>query len=295
MTTPFLTDPARIDNSLIETGTDSRNAYHQSGPLGLFVTTSDSSDTLGMTRGLTLFEGFDEIQDGMNRGDPGVFELGVVAVGLEMAAMYSDPVAYVAGQIVSWMLEHIKPVREVFDKLAGNPDMIKAYSQSWTNIGNHVEEVACDTKAAVTGDTAKWEGLAANAYRVYAGVQTAQVASLAAASYGLAELTRAMGEIIGGVRTAVRDILAGIAGKLVSWTLKLAFSVGTATPLVISEAVAKIAETISDVSLLLKALAKDVKEFGTTAVAIRDLIDGLYKALAGKDSQNTKAVLGLIT
>jgi len=110
------------------------------------------------------------------------------------------------------MLEHVKPVREAFDKLAGNPDMVKAYSQSWTNIGDHVTEVARDLKSAVAGETAKWEGVAANAYRVFAGVQTAQVASLAAASYGLAELTRAMGEIIGGVRTAVRDILSGIAG-----------------------------------------------------------------------------------
>jgi len=30
-------------------------------------------------------------------------------------------------------------------------------------------------------------------------------------------------------------------------------------------------------------------------VAIRDLIDGLYKALAGKDSQNTKALIEFAT
>ncbi|MFF2082378.1 WXG100 family type VII secretion target [Nocardia sp. NPDC058176] len=285
----FADDPVSA-NTLIASGTDRSNAYKSEG--GFLISTSNEGDTLQLGRGITLAEGLDEVVEGIEKNDPFVSALGITAIGLDVASIVSDPIAYIGGQIVTWMLEHVQPIREAFDKVCGNNDVIQAYSKSWSSIGTEVLSVSEDFSAAVTQGTAQWQGAAGTAYRAYSGVQTGLVASLGVAANAMSELVRIVGEIINGVRTAIRDILAALAGKLISWTVKLLCTVGTGAIAIVAEALAELAKQLSSVSKIVAALIKDLKQFGTTATALRDVVDGIYKALAGPNSSYTTAVIG---
>lgn len=271
-------DAPKIDNSLIASGTDHREIYKP----GLSFTNANpysGDDPALFEKGLTTFEAYTEILEGAEEMDAQLVALGAAGVALDVMSAATDPIAFFSGQIASWMLEHLDPARKALEALTGNPEMIKAYAASWYNIGEHMESVVSDLGAAVRKEISEWEGLAGTAYRAYVATQVGVSAGLAAGAHTLSELTRMMGEVVNGVRTAVRDILSGLVGSLVSWTLELAFSIGTATPVVIAQATTKIASVVAKVSSLLLQLSKYIGGVLPLLTATRDILDGLYRAL----------------
>jgi hypothetical protein len=57
--------------------------------------------------------------------------LGVVGAGLDGLALVSDPVGALLQYGISWLIEHVKPLSEALDWLAGDPGQIAAHAQTW--------------------------------------------------------------------------------------------------------------------------------------------------------------------
>ena len=279
-----------MNNPLVVDNTDPDNFYAEDRKDGDPFTKMEipSRDGTGFMTGITPFEAGWAIAEGIDRGDWALSVSGLVGVGLDPAAAVTDPIGFVAGQVISWMLEHIEPAREALDKLAGNPDMVKAYAESWTNIEKEMTELAEEVKSAAPAETQNWLGGAAEAYRAKAEELSAVYNNAAGAAHGIAGLTVGMAEVVNGVRTAVRDLLASIAGSLVSWTIELLCSLGTAAPAVAAQATTAISRVVSKVGKLLTALGKAMTDAITWLTVLRDLFDGLIRALdAWSDSQQT--------
>lgn len=270
---------ASTDNPLVEDGTDLRNNYLQdANPLENMGAPSQEGGP-GFMAGITAFEAGWAIAEGIDKGDWKIAVSGLVAGGLDVAAAAIDPIAYVAGQLFSWMLEHLEPARAALHALSGNPDMVKAYAQSWTNIETEMLNVSQEYTGAVTSETTGWTGAAADAYRNDGAELAGICGGVAGAAHGIATLTLGMAEVVNGVRTAVRDILAAIAGSLVSWTIEIIASWGTATPLVIGQATAAIARIIAKVAQIMSKLSTAVGAAISLLVALRDVLDGLIRAM----------------
>lgn len=280
-----------MSNPLVEGDTDPAEFYAEDDRDGDPFTKMDAPSQDGGTgfmTGVTAFEGGWAIAEGIDSGDWAVAVSGMIAVGLDVAAAVTDPIGYVAGQVISWMLEHIEPARKALDDLAGNPDMVKAYAQSWTNVEKELTAVGDEIRSVVPSETQDWLGGAADAYRKKADELAGVYGGAAGAAHGIAGLTQGMAEVVNGVRIAVRDILSSIAGSLISWTIELAASLGTAAPAVAAQATSAIARVVSMVGKLLKALGKAMTDAITWLTALRDLFDGLIRALnAWKESQRT--------
>lgn len=269
---------AETDNPLVTDGTDLRNNYLQdANPLENMGAPSQESGP-GFMTGITAFEAGWAIAEGVDKGDWAIAVSGMVALGLDVAAAVVDPIAYVAGQLVSWMLEHIEPARAMLHALAGNPDMVKAYSASWTNIENEMLALSQEYGEAAKSEAPSWTGDAATAYRDKAAGLAGVCGGVAGAAHGIASLTMGMAEVVNGVRTAVRDILSAIAGSLVSWAIELLATVGVAAPLVIGQAMAAIAKVLSKCALLSGKLGLAVGAAITLLIALRDVFDGLIRA-----------------
>ncbi|MFC6014488.1 WXG100 family type VII secretion target [Nocardia lasii] len=280
-------DDPSTTNNLVTTGTDHRSQYQPAEsiylgpfnigprPANLEITTATP---MGMGTGLTTAEAVWEISEGLEKGDVGLVILGAAAAGLDISSAMTDPIAYIGGQIISWMLEHVEPARKALESVTGNPAMVKEYAASWVNIQQHMIAVRDDLQAAVDTGTTSWEGAASTAYRTKAAELIAQADAAAGAAYGTSVATMKMAEIVTGVRTAVRDLLSAIAGAMISWTVELMVSVGTATPLVIAQATTKIASVVATVAKLMDGLKKAVLDLGAWAVVLKDLVDGVYRA-----------------
>src|SRR5215207_806272 len=89
--------------------------------------------------------------------------LGVVGAGLDGLALISDPVGALLQYGVAWLIEHVKPLSDALDWLAGDPAQIAAHAQTWRNVATSVRETGLDLAAAVARDVDAWAGQVATA------------------------------------------------------------------------------------------------------------------------------------
>lgn len=274
----------KTDNPLVEGSTDLRNNYAQDLNPFENMGAPDPATGPGFMAGVTAFEAGWAIAEGIDKGDWKIALSGVAALALDVAGAALDPIAYVAGQLFSWMLEHIEPARAALHALSGNPDMVKGYAQSWTNIEKHMLTVSQEFGRASAEEAPSWTGEAASAYRNRAAEIAGICGGVAGAAHGIASLTTGMAEVVNGVRTAVRDILSAIAGSMVSWAIELAATLGVAAPLVVAQATSAIARVCSAVAKILFKLETVLGAAITALVALRDVLDGLVRQQAALEA-----------
>lgn len=67
------------------------------------------------------------------------------------------------------MIEHVKSLSDMLDRLAGNAISSPPTPRPWHNVAKRVSDVQADYVRYVTADTAGWQGPARDAYRTAAG------------------------------------------------------------------------------------------------------------------------------
>jgi uncharacterized protein YukE len=207
--------------------------------------------------------------------------LGVVSAGLDALAFVSDPAGALLQYGVAWIIEHVKPLREALDWLAGDPAQIQAHAQTWRNVAGALNDRAEDLDRAVRWDTTEWTGSAAGAYRTWTGQQKAAVGALAKAAETLAAITEAAGLLVAGVRMLVRDGIATLVSRLMVYAAEEAASLGLATPLVVEQVSTLCASWAARISRWLKDLVASLARLRGLASRIAELIEKI-KGILGK-------------
>lgn len=122
----------------------------------LVATASDASPSAWA--GIWICEDIELIAQGISNGSWIDGTLGVVSAGLDALALISDPVGALLQYGIAWLIEHVKPLSEALDWLAGNPAEITAHAQTWRNVANSLREEATELAAAVRTDIGAWGG-----------------------------------------------------------------------------------------------------------------------------------------
>lgn len=272
-----------MSNPLIDPHTDIRTSYQDPYSLG-----GGLDEGGGWDKGLTTVEAAKEIGDGVANGDWGKVALGGVGAGLDMLSAGFDPIGYFSGQLASWMLEHLEPLRKVLHGLTGEPDMVKGYAASWGTISTDMGAVSAGYAAAADATSGFWGGPAGEAYRS----QAHHVANLTKAAAGAADTLKTAatmaGELVAGVRTTVRDVIAALVGYLVDLVVEEACTVGLATPVVVAQGVKEIGRASVRIGESLTKLGKAISDLAGWLVALRDMLDGVYAEL-GALTENKQA------
>lgn len=270
------------DNDLVADGTTVRSQYDSLDKLAdgespgtddLFTKGSSDAGWLGGTYLADSVSLADDLESGAWL--QAALDLG--GIGLSTAAAASDPIGFVAGQLIGWMLEHCEPLRGVFHALVGSPEMVKAYSDSWQNIERELSEVADDYENKSGSDTQRWLSGAGDAYRRKAADTVDLTKSAANAAAGMKSASAKMSEVVGTIRSLVQDILASLAGALVSYAIELAATLLTAAPVVAEQAMLKIAEAGGKVARLVEKLTEAVAGLGSLLGDLKTLLSGLLK------------------
>ncbi|UJW34457.1 DUF6531 domain-containing protein [Saccharothrix sp. AJ9571] len=229
------------------------------------------SQTTGVT-GIGIAESAVDLANGVSDGSWVEAGLGAVGVGLEVLSMVVDPIGTLASYGVSWLIEHVQPLKEALDWLAGDPPVIQSFSETWANVAAEVNAIAGDLGNEVTNGTAGWQGEGADAYRGAAAEQADALAGAASLADGISAGVMIMGTVVAAVRELVRDLVAELVGKLIAWALEAAATLGFATPVIAAQATAAITKTISKISEFIRKL---VKTIGNVSPKIRKIIDKL--------------------
>jgi uncharacterized protein YukE len=205
--------------------------------------------------------------------------LGVAGAGLDALALVSDPVGALLQYGISWLIEHVKPLSEALDWLAGDPGQISAHAQTWRNAASSLRAEADSLSRAVRFDLTEWQGAASGAYRTWAAQRDQSLQALARASDTMALITEGAGMLIGTVRIMVRDAVATVVSRLIVYAGELIASLGTATPLVVEQVSTLCASWAAKISHWLKDLISSLRSLLREAGRLGELIDAIKKWL----------------
>ena len=180
--------------------------------------------------------------------------LGVVGAGLDSLALVSDPAGALLQYGIAWLIEHVRPLSEALDWLAGDPTRIAAQAATWRNVAGSLVNDADELSAAVRVDLPEWTGAAASAYQQWAARREQTLRTLARASGTMGLMIEAAGALIGTVRLLVRDAVATVVSRLIVYAGELIATAGLATPLVVEQVATLCAAWGARMARWLKAL-----------------------------------------
>ena len=189
-----------------------------------------------------------------------------LGVALETVGAVIDPIGTLAAAGVGWLIEHVQPLQDALDMLAGDPDEVEANAMTWDNIANECFAMSEEMSSIIT-DVDSWTGSAGDAYRNMAGANADALGCVGGTALSLGTATRGAGALVTMVREFVRDFIAECIGSLISWAAEVAFTAGVGAAWVIPKAVARITEWVGKIFGWITGLIDSL-------TALRDLLFG---------------------
>jgi uncharacterized protein YukE len=208
--------------------------------------------------------------------------LGVAGTGLEALSLAMDPVGTLLQYAVSWLMEHVKPLSDALDWLAGDADQIAAYAQTWKNVGQETTAIAGDLAAEITNGTAGWTGAAADAYRARAKEQQDKITAAGTGANTIGTVVEVVGVLVGAVREIVRDLVAECVATLIAripqWVAEIGGTLGIATPHVVASAVSLIAKWVNRIKDFITKLTRSLEKLRPIMTKLGEIWEAIRKA-----------------
>jgi hypothetical protein len=150
--------------------------------------------------GLGLVESVSDTVDGIESGSWIDSTIGGVATGMDALATGLNPLGSLVSWGVAWLMEHVKPLSDALDWLAGDPDQIVAFAQTWRNVAGNCADVAEEFRTALSVEIAEWGGASADAYRRHAAEHLYAMDGIGRAAGGVGKLVELSGLLVALVR-----------------------------------------------------------------------------------------------
>ncbi|PSL48677.1 hypothetical protein B0I31_12464, partial [Saccharothrix carnea] len=243
--------------------------------------TGDNGWATGISIAESAMDTFNGIKDG-NWVEAG---LGMVGLAADAAAMAIDPFGTLLSSAASFLMEHVQPLKDMLDWLAGDPPVIESYSTTWNNVAEELGRIAEEYSAGVRRGTEGWTGAAAEAYHANSAVHGDALAGAASAAGTVGTVVGLMGMVVGFVREMVRDLIADLVGKLIAWVLEAVFSLGFGTPVIVAQAVTAISRWAAKIAKIIQDLLNTIKKVSPMLKRLVEVFEKIMKVvgkLAGK-------------
>lgn len=225
--------------------------------------------------GIWIAEDIEQIAHAVESGSWIDGTLGVVGAGLDGLALVSDPVGALLQYGIAWLIEHVEPLSEALDWLAGDPAAIAAQATTWRNVATSLRADAQSLESAPRADLTDWTGVASTAYRTTATHQAQRLQALAHAADTTALATEGAGMLIGTVRLMVRDAVATVVSRLIVYAGELIATAGLATPLVVEQVTTLCASWAAKIARWLKGLLASLRRLSEAMTRLGRDVDDL--------------------
>ncbi|UOX88513.1 hypothetical protein MUY14_43725 [Amycolatopsis sp. FBCC-B4732] len=231
----------------------------------------------GWAGGIGIAESSMDAFNGIKDGDWVSGGLGMLSLAGEIAGAAIDPFGYLMSSVASFLMEHIQPLKDMLDSVAGNPPVIQSYADTWGNVSKALGERKTDFDNAVKNGTTGWTGAGADAYRTFAAEHSDALSGAATVAGAISTVTMIMGQVVSFVRETVRQLIADLVGKLIAWVMEEVFSLGFGTPVVVAQASAAIAKWGKKIGELLKKLTDTIRKVSPLLSKLVDIFEKIAK------------------
>ncbi|TCP57412.1 hypothetical protein EV191_1011367 [Tamaricihabitans halophyticus] len=216
------------------------------------------------TKGAGVVDSVASTVDSISNGNWAEGLLGGAGAVVGAAGMMADPLGELAKAGVGWLIEHVEFLKEPMDALVGDQEAIAAMSETWTNVSTEVQGAAEDLRTAVSTDTARFVGQAAEAYRPFAEDQANHIGGVSTAADGAAQMVSMCGVVLGVVRQIVIDLIGQAVAELIEaalrWAAAMGLTLGLATPGMIGDLVRIALKWADDISEWVERITKAFKQ-----------------------------------
>lgn len=223
---------------------------------------AERQDSTTAISGIGIAESAVDLYNGISSGSWSEIAIGGGGMALETVGLVIDPIGSLVAAGISWLIEHVKPLTDALDWLAGDPDTIASYAQTWRNVAGAVNGAQQSFTTAVAQQTAQWTGSAGDAYRTAATRQADQLTATATASDSIGSVVEIVGVLVGVVREIVRDLVAECIATLVArvpqWLAEAGLTLGLATPHVVASAVTLISRWVRRIADVIQKLIRSI-------------------------------------
>ncbi|BFU48050.1 WXG100 family type VII secretion target [Krasilnikovia sp. MM14-A1004] len=245
------------------------------------VAQSQSSTT--WYTGLGLVEDAADVANGIKNDSWVDGTLGGVGGSLDTLGLMIDPIGTLVSWGVSWLMEHVKPLKDALDWLAGNPDEISAHAATWENVAKYTADTRAQYAEAVKPGTASWLGASGDAYREHAGTHLSVMEGISNAAHGISYAVQGAGLLVGLVRGIVRDLIAEfigtLAARLPQWLAEEGVTLGLATPVVVGQVAALVAKWVNKIQHFVRALINSLRKLTPMLHRLGEIFTGLKNLL----------------
>ncbi|WP_233225625.1 hypothetical protein [Amycolatopsis sp. CA-126428] len=231
----------------------------------------------GWAGGIGIAESSMDAFNGIKDGDWVSGGLGMLSLAGEIAGAAIDPFGYLMSSVASFLMEHVQPLKDMLDSVAGNPPVIQSYADTWGNVSKALGERKTDFDNAVKNGTTGWTGAGADAYRKFAAEHSEALSGAATVAGAISTVTMIMGQVVSFVRETVRQLIADLVGKLIAWVMEEVFSLGFGTPVVVAQASAAIAKWGKKIGELLKKLTDTIRKVSPLLSKLVDIFEKIAK------------------
>ncbi|GLZ37633.1 DUF6531 domain-containing protein [Actinokineospora sp. NBRC 105648] len=228
--------------------------------------------------GIPIAEDAAAAYEGLSSGSWVEGGLGAVALATDIADTVANPFGALFAAGAGWLMEHFEPLRQALDWLAGKPEVIASYGQTWSNVSQELAAIQRDHADLLSRDLPGWQGAAAEGYRASASGISDALASASSIAGGLSTATTIMGALVDAVRSTVRDLIARLVGNCVQWLLEEAFTLGLATPVVVGQVTVAVSNAMAKVSKLVAKVTGTIRKVNP----LLEKLKGLFAKVADK-------------
>ncbi|WP_051386176.1 hypothetical protein [Actinokineospora inagensis] len=236
------------------------------------------------------------VKSAIDSGDWLAAGMSITNTAMDIINIAGDPLGAAASAGFGWIIQHIKFLREPFDKLLGDANSILSSAQGWTKAGTQLVQAADKYRDAVKSQTCNWQGAASDAYRRTASTHADGLDALAEVSKGVGQAISGAGQLLADVRKTVLDFITQCVQKVIMIIIealaKSWLSFGASIAEGIARSVAQAVQTAQKVASKVQKFVSSLQKIMSTVQKIVNLakaVKQLLQTLGGKATTSPSA------
>ncbi|GAB2965147.1 DUF6531 domain-containing protein [Amycolatopsis acidiphila] len=241
---------------------------------------AQKQDSTTWHSGINVLDDAAGVYDGVSSGSWVEGGIAALGTGLDLLTMAMNPVGTLISYGLNWLIEHVKPLQDALNQLAGDADQIAAYARTWQNVGAAVQKAAKDLATTVEKDTANWRGDAADAYRANIKNKIDHINAASTCANTIGTVVQIVGVITGAVRGLVRDMVTQAIGDFVQDALEEVCSLGLGTPVVVAQVVEQVSAWMEKIGAVIKKLINSVEKLRPMMSKLEEIFAAIKKVMS---------------
>lgn len=232
------------------------------------------------TNGLKMIDGAADSAASFSRGDWIEGTINGVSAALDVVGMILNPLGSACSMVINWIMEHCGPLQDWLDELLGDPGVIKAGAQTWSNVGDHMGGIGPQYRSLVATDTAAFTGRSMDAYRSAAGGMVHVFDALSKVAHGVSVGVEVAGGLLAGVRDFIQGLFSDLVGDAIGAAAQSALTLGIAAPAALGSLLNKARQVVERCRTFMKALAESLDKMAGLLKEISPAMEATTKGLA---------------